>query len=417
VEHVHTDVYGVATNNVFTGAFRGFGSPAVNFSVEQLLDMAAEKCGLDPVEIRRRNMVVQDAETITGQKLDNHTVSMGPVMDAALEKIEFESKVNNCSYGKGEQLYGIGFGICYRGASLGAEGKDFCSCVLNCQFDGSILLETGIWENGQGSQSAMMLVLAEELGVDLERIRYLQSTTSHIPDSGTTVASRGTLMGSGAVCDAVRKLETIICETLAPVLGCTPGQVEIRDDRVWGRDTSLSWEEAMAEMFNARVYPYAFGSFRAPEIDWDEETGSGNPYFTYVYSAQAVEVTVEAETGKITVGSVVAAHDIGRAVNPHYLKGQIYGGITQGAGMALTEEFSTGEGTIRSLNFNTYRIPKATELPDIEAIIVENRDPTSPHGCKGIGEPALEIIAPALANAVYRATGKRQFRLPFGRPR
>jgi CO/xanthine dehydrogenase Mo-binding subunit len=420
-DHVHTDIFGVTTNNVFTGAFRGFGSPQVNFSVEQLLDIAAERLGIGPVEIRRRNMVRQGDETITGQLLDNHTVSMEAVMDAVLHKIDFERKVKQCSFGAESktddsgEFYGIGFGICYRGASIGAEGKDFCSCIVNCQFDGSVLLETGIWENGQGAQSAMVLLLASQLGISRDRIRYTESTTSRIPDSGTTVASRGTLLGSGALYDAAVKVKKTIAAVLAPKLDCTPEDVIFRDDRVWSGsgEFSCSWEEAMREMYNARVYPYAFGSFAAPEIWWDEEIGQGEPYFTYVYSCQAAEISVDPKTGKVTILTIVAAHDIGKAVNPAMLKGQIFGGITQGVGMALMEDLAVNQGKITALNYNRYHIPRATDVPDMTPIIIENSDPASPAGCKGIGEPALEIIAPALANAYYRATGKRMFSIPF----
>lgn len=462
VEHVHTDIYGVATNNLFTGAFRGFGSPQINFSVEQLMDIAAERCGVSPVEIRRKNMVRQGSETITGQVLDNHTVSMEQVMDTVLDTIGYDEKAGACSGGVHEdrrggctakggnrrrplgsaalpvrdgEEYGVGFAISYRGTSIGAEGKDFCACTVNCLFDGSIVLETGVWENGQGAQSAMMIVLSRELGVSLGRIRYARSTTLHVPDSGTTVASRGTLLGSGAVCDAASKLKSIIARTVAPRLGCTPGEVEFRDDRVFkgggsagpasgggavsgnknDGESSLSWDEAMAEMYSARVYPYALGSFKPPEIWWDEEEGRGVPYFSYVYSCQAVEVAVDRESGEIRLLNIVAAHDIGKAVNLPYLKGQVYGGILQGAGMALLEDFRTEAGRVVSDNYNRYKIPKAEGFPDITVAVVENPDPTSPHGCKGIGEPALEIIAPAIANAVYAATGTRYTTLPFGR--
>lgn len=417
--HVHTDIYGVTTNNVFTGAFRGFGSPQVNFSVEQLMDIAADKLGIGPVEIRRRNMVRQGEETITGQLLDNHTVSMEEVMNAVLEEIDFEHKVKRCSFGAAadgpDKLYGIGFAVSYRGASIGAEGKDFCSCIVNCQFDGSVLLETGIWENGQGAQSAMVILLASQLGISRERIRYTESTTSQIPDSGTTVASRGTLLGSGAVYDAAVKVRMTIAEVLAPTLGCAPEEVAFRDDRVWSGsgEFSYSWEEAMDEMYNARVYPYGFGSFAAPEIWWDEEVGKGEPYFTYVYSCQAVELSVDPQTDKATILNIVAAHDIGKAINPAMLEGQIYGGITQGMGMAIMEDLAVEQGKITALNYNRYRIPRTTDMPEITPIIIENFDPASPVGCKGIGEPALEIIAPALANAYYRATGKRMFSIPF----
>ncbi len=419
VDHVHTDIYGAATNNVFTGAFRGFGSPPVNFAVEQCMDIAAERLSMTPQEIRAVNMVRQGSETITGQKLDNHTVSMDEVMEAALSASSYADKVSRCSFGrndeaeKKDELYGIGFAVSYRGASIGAEGKDFACCIVNCQFDGSILLETGIWENGQGAQQAMITILARQLSVDPARIRYVRSTTSSVPDSGTTVASRGTLMGSGAICDAVEKLQNLIAETLASELGCPPPEVRFENDRILGRDTELAWDEAMTRMYDRRVYPFAFGSFQAPEISWDEEIGCGDPYFTYVYSCQVAEVAVDPGSGDVRLLGITAAHDIGKAVNPPMLRGQIFGGAAQGLGMALTENLRYENGRIRSLNYNSYRIPRTVDVPEIVPVIIENPDPVTAFGCKGIGEPALEITAPAIANALYRATGKRFRSLPL----
>lgn len=415
VDHVRGDVYGVATNNIFTGAFRGFGSPQVNFSIEQLVDMAAEECGMNPREFRRKNMVTQDCTTITGQVLDNNIVSMEEVMDRVLDEIGYDEKFPRCSRGKGDKdrLYGIGFAVTYRGASLGAEGKDFCSAIINCQFDGSVLLETGIWENGQGAQGTMMLALSKVLGIRLERIRYAEPSTSQIPDSGTTVASRGTILGTGAVYRAAENLKKLMSAALAPVLKCGPEEVVFQDDALLGGGNTLTWDQAMAEMYEARVFPYAFGNYQAPDIWWDEEKGCGVPYFTFVYSCQAAELLVDNNKKTIRVTNIVAGHDIGKAINPLYLKGQVHGGIAQGAGMTLTEDFIIKRGRVETLNYNNYKIPKAEVLPEITAIIIENNDSTSPMGCKGIGEPALEVIAPALANAFYNATGKRQFCLPF----
>lgn len=417
VPSAHADVRAAATNNVYTGAFRGFGSPQVNFAVESLMDEAAEALKLSPVEIRRRNLLRQGDETVTGQVLDDHVVSMEQVMDAVIEEIGFEDKLKDCSYGEGEELYGIGLAISYRGASVGAEAKDFCSCVVNAQFDGSILMETGIHENGQGAQSAMMLAMAEELGVSLDRIHYAESTTSQVPEGGTTVASRGTLMGSGAVVDAANKVKAIIAKTLTGRNGGEIGDVCFADDAVFCESGNeniwhLTWDEAMKVMYEERDYPFAFGSFKAPEVSWDEETGRGSPYFTYVYSCQAAEVTVD-DAGKVKVTRVVAAHDAGRVVNPPLFAGQICGGIVQGMGMTLKENLTVDSGRITSLNYNKYKIPNSAEAPEITVLMVENADPLSPFGCKGIGEPALELIAPALASAIYRATGQRSYTLPL----
>lgn len=413
---VRMDIYAAATNNVFTGAMRGFGAPQVNFAVEQLMDMAAEQLKMSPVEIRRRNMVKQGSATITGQVLDNHTVSMEACMDRLLQEADWEQKYSRCSRGQGDgdELYGIGFSISYRGASLGAEGMDYCSAIINCQQDGSILLEAAIHENGQGAESVQMMILCQELGIDVKRIRYKRPSTSNIPDGGTTVATRGTIMGGGAVAVAARNLKKLIADTLAEELGGDPSEVVFESDSVsvpLGK--SLSWDAAMEAMHFHRVYPYAFGTFQAPHVSWDEELGQGDAYFTYVYSAQAAELSVNRKSGKITLLGLHAVHDIGRAINRAMVLGQMYGGIVQAVGQALTEDLGIEEGRIKNLNLNRYKIPRAKDIPEINGIIVENPDPTSPTGAKGIGEPALELMAPAIANAVYNATGVRVHELPI----
>lgn len=417
VPNVHCDTYGVHTNTVFTGAFRGFGGPQLNFVVEQMIDIAAEKVGISAVEFRQRNLVKQGDETITGQKLEKHVVSSREVLRRVLDEIEFEDRVEDCSHGVSnvDELYGIGIANSYRGMSLGAEGKDFCSAIINGQFDGSILLEVAVHENGQGAESTMILALAKELGVKRERIRYRRPSTSAIPDGGTTVASRGTLMGAGATVNAARILKNQMAKILAEKIGCWPCDVRFEDDCVRGRtgDKILTWDEAVAEMFLKQSYPYAFGVFQAPHVSWDEETGRGDAYFTWVYGCQAVELTVNKKTGKVKILNIVAAHDAGRAINPGMLLGQFYGGITQGVGYALFEEVLLQDGKITNDNLHTYKIPRATDMPDITGIIVQNYDKLSPSYAKGIGEPTLELMAPAIANAIYRATGKRYFKLPI----
>lgn len=417
VPNVHADVYGVYTNKVFTGAFRGFGSPQVNFAIEQLIEIAAEKIGVSPIELRKRNLVTQGSTTITGQKLDNHTVSSHEVLQKTMQAIDYENKFSQCSHGKGDQdeWYGIGLANSYRGMSLGAEGKDFCCAIINGQFDGSILLTVGYQENGQGLEAAMVLLLAAELGVNKERIRFQRSSTSVIPDGGPCVASRGTLLAGGAVVNAAAELKKLIAKTLAEKLECRPEEVRFADDRVYGKSEKhvRTWDQVANEMFLARVYPYAFGSYQPPTTYWDEDKGCGNAYFTWVYGCQAVELTVNRKTGKVKILNVVATHDVGRAVNPPMLLGQYYGGIAQGIGYALMEEVVIENGRIKNDNFNSYKIPRAADLPEITGIIVENPDPTSPSKAKGIGEPALELMAPAIANAIYNATGKRFTKLPI----
>jgi CO/xanthine dehydrogenase Mo-binding subunit len=418
VDNVHCDTTGVYTNNVYTGAMRGFGSPQINFAVEQLIEIAAERLGIDAVELRRINMVRQGSVTITGQTLGPHVVSMEQVLDAVIKEIGYDEKLSRCSHGAQDcdDLYGIGLAMSYRGVSLGAEGTDFCAAIVNVQADGSILLETGMHENGMGVESAAIILLAQELGVPCSRIRYRRASSSVIPDSGTTVASRGTIMGGGATVEAARLLKQKMSATAAVLLRCDAGEVSFSGECLHGGGRSVTFNDVISAMFQTQQFPYAMGVYRAPRVSWDEETGQGNAYFTWVYGCQAVELTVNRHTGKLHILNMVAAHDVGRAVNPAMLLGQIYGGIAMSTGYALFEEVRMKDGCVSSLNFNTYRLPRSIDLPDIKAIIIQNPDPISPSGAKSIGEPANEIMAPAIANAMYRATGIRHFSLPMHTP-
>ncbi len=416
IPNVYTDVKSYYTNNVYTGAFRGFGSPQVNFAIEQIVEIIAEKLNIDAIEFRQNNMLRQDSITVSQQKLDNHIVSLDQVLEKVVKESDYFAKLKKASYGKTDtsKLYGIGLAMSYRGCSLGAEGKDFTSAIINVQFDGSILLEVSIHENGQGSETAMMNILAKELGVSFDKIRYRRSSTSQIPDGGTTVASRGTLMGGGALMDAIVKLKQIINKVLAPELDCKAEDIIYKNNNlVSPSGKSISWEKAMNVMFLNCTYPYAFGSFEAPAVTWDEECGAGKAYFTYVYSAQVAEIEIDIEKKKLDVTNIYAVHDIGKAINNGLLSGQIYGGVVQGLGMALKENIVIKNGHLESDNFNRYRIYRANELPRIHDFVIENPDPNTPSGAKGIGEPALEIISPAVANAIYRATGKRLKKLPM----
>jgi CO/xanthine dehydrogenase Mo-binding subunit len=441
VENVHCDTFGVYTNNVVTGAMRGFGSPQMNFVIESLIEEAAERLGLSGIALRRRNMVRQGSVTITGQKLEGHTVSLEEVLDRVLQEIDYEAKLARCSYGRAagsgeadpasanpagggnsgqppaadpDELYGIGLAMSYRGVSLGAEGVDFCAAIVNVQADGSVLLEAGIHENGQGSEAAMSLILARELGIEPERIRYRRSSTSVIPDSGTTVASRGTIMGGGAVALAAQKVKKKIAESAAADLGCTAEAIRFARGRLHGPEgQTLPFDEAIRRMFQRQQFPYALGVYRAPQVTWNEENGQGNAYFTWVYGCQAVELTVNRKSGEVRLLNAVACHDVGKAINNTLLLGQFFGGMAMGAGYALHEDLKVVEGRITHTNLNRYKIPRPTDLCEMRAIVVENPDPVSPTGAKSIGEPTNEIMAPAIANAIYHATGVRYYDLPI----
>ena len=415
VENVHCDTYGVYTNNVVTGAMRGFGSPQMNFVVESMIDIAASKLGINPIEIRRKNMVRQGSITITGQKLDNHKVAMEETLNTVLDEFDYESKFKKCSFGKSDadELYGVGLAMSYRGMSLGAEGTDFNSAIINVQPDGSILLETGIHENGQGSESAMCLILARELGVSLDRIRYRRPSTSNIPDGGTTVASRGTVMGGGAVVLAVKKLKEKIAEFINKHHGSAEENAVFKDDEIICGKDKYKFDDVISSMYRNQEYPHVFGVFRGPKVTWNEENGQGDAYFSWTYGCQAIELTVNRKSGKVILLNAVAAHDAGKAANVQMTLGQFYGGMAMGIGYGLHEEVKMKDGVITNTNFNSYRLPRSTDLPEMKAVIIENPDPNSPSGAKGIGEPTNELMAPAISNAIFNATGKRYFKLPI----
>ncbi|MCC6398895.1 MAG: xanthine dehydrogenase family protein, partial [Bacteroidetes bacterium] len=361
VPHVHCDTFGVYTNNPVTGAMRGFGSPQMNFVVESMIEIAAVRLGMPAIQLRRLNMVKQGSVTITGQKLDNHTVAMEQVLDAVLRESDYEKKLERCAHGGGDdaEQYGIGLAMSYRGVSLGAEGVDFCAAMINVQADGSIVIETGVHENGQGAESAMILIAARELGVPVDRIRYRRSSTLVIPDSGTTVASRGTIMGGGAITLAARDLKERMAQVAASVLNAQPADLEFRDAHlVHSRDgRSMAFDAVVQEMFSRKQFPHAFGVFQAPTVSWDEEHGQGKAYFTWVYGCQTIELTVNRHTGKVRLLNAVAAHDVGKAVNKAMLEGQFYGGMAMGIGYALFEDLEVADGRIQNTNLNAYRIP------------------------------------------------------------
>ena len=161
------------------------------------------------------------------------------------------------------------------------------------------------------------------------------------------------------------------------------------------------------------MYLYAFGTWKGPSVGWEKKRGRGDAYFTYVYGCNLVEVEIDGSTGKVSTLNAIAAHDVGRAINPTLLLGQIYGGMTMGLGQALTEEIINNKGEIQNLNLNKYKIPRTTDIPKMEAIIVENPDKAGPWGAKSIGEPTNEMMAGAIANAIYNATGYRSYKLPI----
>jgi CO/xanthine dehydrogenase Mo-binding subunit len=414
-EHVKTDVYAVYTNNNYTGAMRGFGSPQVNFAIESMMDELGERVDKDPLEIRMQNGFEDGAVTATGQKL-THKVSLKEVLAKAAEAADFRTKWQKYRLTPdAPRKRGVGLACSYRGVSLGAEGVDAAGAIVSVQTDGSVIVSSGITDMGQGAQTQMSQIAAEVLGISMDRIRFLNTNTSRVPDSGPTVASRGTIMGGAAAKHAAENVRSTLLEVACDMLKAAPAECEFAANYLVEKGSGkrlASFKEVAAECYQRGKPMYGLGWHKAPPTSWHDEQGTGDAYFTFVYGANVAEVEVDNETGKVDVLGFVSCHDVGKAINRNAVLGQFYGGVAMGLGYGLLEEFDYEEGIPKQLNFDEYLLPTALDVPDIKGIVVENEDAAGPFGAKSIGEPANELAAPALVNAVYNATGKRVYEIP-----
>jgi len=415
--NVKTDTYGYYTNNVYTGAMRGYGSPQIIFAQESLMDELAEELKMTPMELRLKNIYHNNSITASGQKLDNHQVSLEEVINKAVEASNYKEKYRGYSEPQsGDKKRGIGMAVSFRGCSLGAEATDAAGAIVAIQRDGSILISCGLAENGEGLKTVFTQIAAEELGVDIKRINYMEVDTSVSPESGATVASRSTILGGNAVKNAAHQLKETLAEIVTAEFKIRTNNLDFKNENIYEKNKNqkiISFDEVINLANQEGIFLSAYGWYKAPDISWDEEIGQGRPYFTYVYGCQIAEVEVDTATGQIEVLKMTAAHDVGRAINPAFLKGQIYGGVMMGLGYGIMEEVETVQGYIKNTNFDEYLIPTIKDMPEISPIIIENPDPHGPYGAKSIGEPTLELGAPAIANAVAQATGKRIRHLPL----
>ncbi|NBD34519.1 MAG: molybdopterin-dependent oxidoreductase, partial [Chloroflexi bacterium] len=312
---------------------------------------------------------------------------------------------------------GIGVAAYFHGSGLGGEGEDFSVSTLKIEDDNSITLTSGLTDYGQGSRTVFTLLAAETLGVDMARMRILRPDTHTAVDSGPTVASRASMVGGNAVRVTAEKLLKQLNLAAADLLECDPAQL-IRDgERFIGPDEEpVSFETVVAHARTMGFQLSTEGRWQIRTIEWNFDQGTGEPYFCYVFGAQVVEVAVNTRTGKPAVTGIWAAHDAGAILFPLGAIGQLYGGIVQGLGYGLSEAFRYDEHAIpQPLGFNTYRIPRSRDVPEIEATYVQVAHHDGPYGAKNLAEPVMVATAPALANAVFHATGVRLRSLPADR--
>lgn len=410
--NVRVQAFAVATNKVPCGAYRGFGTPQILFAHEAQMNKLAETLGMDPFELRKLNALDFNGETITGQKL-NQSFGLHKVMEAAFEKSQWAEKRKNWGFDKGEGdlRKGIGVSTIFYGVGLGAGGKNIAKAgaFVEVYKDGSIAFAVGTTEMGQGMRTVLSQIVSEEMGVPLDDIFCFETDTSRVPDSGPTVASRSTVMSGNALLDACLKIKCEITPVAAEMLQAKPDELKFEDGKVFVEripERYILFKDLTARCALNKVHMSAQGWFEAPYTSFDEKDGQGWAYYVYAYACNVAEVTLDIKTGSVTVDRLTAAHDVGRAINPMLVEGQIEGGSMQGMGYGTVEDILHDEkGNIINAGLSTYIIPTIMDCPHIEPIIVEEEFPEGPFGAKGFGEQPLMGVAPAVAGAIAHAGG------------
>ncbi|CAA7602978.1 Molybdopterin-binding domain of aldehyde dehydrogenase [Acididesulfobacillus acetoxydans] len=311
---------------------------------------------------------------------------------------------------------GRGLGCAWYGTGYGNGFPDVSSAFVEIHDDGSVSVLTGAIDVGQGSSTIFAQIAAEELGIDADEVTVISGDTDTTPDSGTSAATRHTYNTGNAVIKAVTQAKAGLLAYAARALHCTSADgIELKDHRVRVKGEparSLPLAEVVSQ---ARLDGERFlgsESYTARTTRVNPETGQGSPYWPYAFGCQVAEVEVDTETGNVRVLKVVAAHDLGKAINPLQAEGQIAGGIAQGVGFALLEEVQLSEGQIKNPSLSQYLIPTVLDTPEIHAILVEEPEETGPYGAKGLGEPAMLPTIAAIVNAIDDAVGVRITSLP-----
>jgi len=377
IPNVKTDVYGVYTNNVPGAAFRGFGAPQALFMAELQMEKLAEKLGIDPVEFRLKN-ALRNGDTLGVGTPSPSPVSIVQCIEAARDKFEWSTSPH--PKGEGTLLRGQGFATGFKniGFSFGYQENCWAKIELRGKVEiDEVILHHAAAEVGQGNHTVMTQMAAEAVGVPFEKVKLIVSDTAVTGSSGSVSASRMTFMSGNAIRGAAE-------------LALKKWEAEERP--------------AIAE------YKYL-----APRTtNFEPETGYSTPNFAYAWVAQAAEVEVDTETGHVRVIRFVSADDVGQAINPALVQGQVEGAVVQAQGYTIQEDYKMKDGYVLSDQLSTYLIPTILDIPEkVETVIVEVRDPNGPWGARGLGELPYLPVAPAIAAAIHNATGVWMNEFPF----
>ncbi|HEY7550158.1 MAG TPA: 4-hydroxybenzoyl-CoA reductase subunit alpha [Hyphomicrobiaceae bacterium] len=409
----------VLTNTPPCGAFRGHGTVDVRFAFESLLDQVAREMGLDPMAVRRANFL--EAPTRTDNDLMVNSYGLPECIDWVERESGWKQRRGRlASPGNGKRK-GLGFACSHyiSGASkpVNWTGEPHATVKLKLDFDGSIVVLTGAADIGQGSSTILVQTVAEVLGLDISRVRIVSGDSEVVPKDNGSYSSRVTFIVGNAAIDAANKLKGLLVAAAARKLEAAPDDIECLGEvyRAGAQDKGLTFQEVVAEALKDEGTITVTGTYSTIP-----ESHGGKKYrgaaiggtMGYSYSAQVVEVTVDEETGEVTVDKVWVAHDCGRALNRLTVEGQVQGSVWMGMGQAMSEEAGYHDGLLVTANMLDYRVPTIQDSPPIEVGIVESNDPHGPFGAKEAGEGSLAAFLPALTNAIADATGLRFDDLP-----
>jgi 4-hydroxybenzoyl-CoA reductase alpha subunit len=414
LKHFRITGYRVYTNTPISGAMRGFGGVQAGFAIESHMDMLAEGIGLDPVEFRLKNITTPNMTTIN--KMIITTNGLKDCIEQATEACQWSKK-----RGKQKDISrGLGIGIAadVMGSKM-YKSHESAGSIVKVEEDGSVYLFTGAADTGQGSNTALSQIAAQELGVSYNRIKCTSGDTEITPFDTGSFASRVTFISGNATILGARDAKNQILSVVAEELKLNADDLDIRAEEVINvEDKSLimTFDKALnlCYAFNYGRQIIGRGSYNPKTTPIDFRTGEGNVSGSYGFEAQIAEVEVNKETGEVTILELWDAHDIGKAINPQSVEGQIEGSLAMGIGYTFLENLHFDKkGRPANGNFAHYRLPRTMGLPPMNSILIETNDPEGPFGAKGMGEASLLPTSAAIANAIYDAVGVRIRRLPF----
>jgi CO/xanthine dehydrogenase Mo-binding subunit len=394
--------YAVYTNKTNCGSYRAPSGPQANFAVESQVDIIADALGLDPLDMRLRNIVREGDEGPTGQVLS--AVGLEECLLRAADAIGWMNRRPSPGRGKG---LACGWWTTTGGSS---------GVYVKINPDGTVALNTGAVEIGTAALTGAAQVLAEELGVDLADINVVSADTFSTPFDFGAQGSRTAFAVGNACRAAAAELRKKLFAQAATQLGASEDALELRDKHVVGPRGRVSLADLARQSQLARGGLIAHGTFIAPGTAYDTKRVEGHVYPAFhspSFHAHAVDLSVDQETGEVAIHKYVVAQDVGFAMNPTYIEGQIEGGVAQGLGQTLSEEIVYRDGRVLNANLTDYKMPTALDVPRIESILVQHPGAVGPYGAKGVGEPPNVEPPAAVANAIAAATGARVTSLPI----